>query len=250
MELNNNYLGNRDKIFKKVLKKVLKKGKLKKEVIKILLCEDNLKLYGHAFTTEHIDRIYNYQFYEQLGDITANKFLVWYFYRRYPYLRMKEGVPIVARLRIKYGAKQTFYKIAEQLGFWDFISAPISIRNANKKPLLEDVFEAFIGVTEYILDEKYMNGLGYSIVYNILKDIFDNIKISLKYEDLFDNKTRLKELFDVNNNIGILIYEHEKYMINEYNFFKSKIYRIKNPKFNEQGKKKYIQGLTFADFKG
>ena len=57
-------------------------------------------------------------------------------------------------------------------------------------------------------------GVGYAVVYKLLENIFNNIHISLKYEDLYDAKTRLKELFDLYNkgesNIGVLVYEEIK----------------------------------------
>ena len=56
--------------------------------------------------------------------------------------------------------------------------------------------EAFIGATAYILDNKIRQGVGYAIVYDILSSIFDSMEISLKYEDLYDSITRLKEMFD------------------------------------------------------
>jgi dsRNA-specific ribonuclease len=152
--------------------------------------------------------------YEQLGDLSANKFIVSYMYRKFPKLKCSECVKIVARLRILYGSKQTFCVIAENLGFWPFISADEEQRNTEKKKLLEDTFEAFIGVTELMIDEKIRHNVGYAIVYEILHSVFETVNISLKYEDLYDAKTRLKELFDLYNkgdsNIGTLQYEETK----------------------------------------
>jgi len=110
----------------------------------------------------------------------------------------------VARLRINYGSKDSLYKIAENLGFWDYISSSEDERSRNRKSLLEDSLEAFMGATEMILNKKFCNGVGYAVVYDIMKKIFDGMDISLIYEDLFDPKTRLKELFDFyNSNIYI-----------------------------------------------
>lgn len=75
--------------------------------------------------------------------------------------------------------------------------------------LLEDVFEAFIGVTEFILDERLARGIGWSCCYKILQSIYDQIPIHLTYEHLFDAKTRLKELFDLFH-LGQCIYEDVK----------------------------------------
>lgn len=205
------YLGDRGDAFKTLIKGVLKKGNIKKKYIAILTNPDNMEQYSAAFTSEQVDENHNYQVYEQLGDLSGNKFIVWYIYRRFPQLKCAEGVKVAARLRINYGSKNSFYKIAEDLGFWNFISATNDLRQRKKKPLLEDVFEAFLGVTETLLDEQVMYGVGYACVYKILGAIFDDMKISLRYEDLYDAKTRLKELFDIHvEKLGPLVYEERK----------------------------------------
>ena len=205
------YLGDRGISFKTLIMNVLKKGNLKTKYIDILTSKESMKEYASAFTSELIDENNNYQVYEQLGDLSGNKFIVWYIYKRFPQLKCSKGVKVAARLRINYGSKQSFYKIAEDLGFWDFISAPNDLRQRKKKPLLEDVFEAFLGVTEYLLDSNTKVGVGYAAVYSILTAIFDTMKISIDYKDLYDAKTRLKELFDMfGANIGLLQYEETK----------------------------------------
>jgi dsRNA-specific ribonuclease len=83
------------------------------------------------------------------------------------------------------------------LGFWPYISASEDDRLRKKKDKLEDCVESFIGCTEYLLDNAFRPGVGYAIVYDILSNIFDEIQMSLRYEDLYDAKTRLKELFDL-----------------------------------------------------
>lgn len=199
----NVYLGLRGEEFKNFLTKLLTMGKIKPKYINSLLNRKALSLYNNAFTASCIDPINNYEQFELLGDSTANKFLVWYAYRKYPQLHCTNGVPIIARLKINYCSKEVFAPLAEELGFWPYISAIIDsedniiCRTRNKKDLLEDTFEAFIGCTEFLLDKKYGVGVGYSIVYTILSNIYDkHVQISLKYEDLYDAKTRMKELFD------------------------------------------------------
>jgi dsRNA-specific ribonuclease len=193
--------------FKALIKSLIIKGQLAPKYNDVLL--NNIALYQQAFTSESYDEEVNYEMYEQLGDSTANKFLVWYFYRRFPQLANPKGVKIVARLKTNYSSKNSFAKIAENLGFWKFIRASEQKKETDKKSLLEDVFEAFVGVTETILDNYFQIGVGYVIVQRILTDIFDKIDISLRYEDLYDSKTRLKELFDINKQLGTLIYEYK-----------------------------------------
>ncbi|MEI7489444.1 MAG: hypothetical protein WCJ72_18915 [Chryseobacterium sp.] len=206
------YNGSRGSDFKELIFNLLKEAKLKMHYINILLDDDSIAFYSKAFTSDTADIEKNYEVFEQLGDISANKFLVWYMHRRFPKLMCSQGVKVVARLRINYGAKQSFSSIAENLGFWNFITASEEERSRCKKPLLEDTFEAFIGATEYLIDTKIRECVGYSVVYNILESLFDKIHISLKYEDLYDAKTRLKELFDFYGAdvLGILKYDSVK----------------------------------------
>lgn len=205
------YLGSRGDDFKELINGVLKKGNLRKKYRKMLTDESSMEVYAAAFTSELVDPDNNYQVLEQIGDLTGNKFIVNYMYERFPQLDYAEGVKVVARLRINYGAKQSFSEIARKLGFWPFISATNDLRQRKMKPLLEDVFEAFLGATERILDRKKRVGVGYAIVYDILATIFDEMDISLRYEDLYDAKTRLKELFDLHEDrLGPLVYKEQK----------------------------------------
>lgn len=196
------YHGLRDSSFKTLIISLLKLGKLSDSTIEQITKEDNLKLFSRAFTASCADEINNYEMYEQLGDVTANKFIVWYCYRRFPQLKHPLGVKVVARLRINYGARQSFFKIGEMLGFWNYITASEETRGRKKKDLLEDCVESFCGVTEFLIDEIYNRpGMGNIVVYDILTSIFDRMPMSLKYEDLYDSKTRLKELFDFHKDV-------------------------------------------------
>jgi len=190
------YFGLRDASFPNMIKNILEKSKLKPKYIRELTDKKSIKAYSQAFTAASANPKKNYEIYEQIGDLSANKFIVWYAYRRFPQLNCPLGVKVVARLRINYGSRQSFSTIAGNLGFWPFISADEDERNRKKKDLLEDAMEAFIGCTEQLLDNKYRPGVGYAIVYDILSSIFDQIDISLAYNDLYDAKTRIKELFD------------------------------------------------------
>lgn len=207
---NDLYIPKYNSEFKKLITEVLSRAKITQKYIDILTQKKNMKLYTQAFTASSANVEKNYEIFEQLGDITANKFIVWYTYRRFPQLFCPDGVKVVARLRINYGSKQTFFQIAEKLGFWKWISASVEERSTKKKSLLEDVMESFCGVTEFILDNETRQGVGNSIVYDILKNIFDNIDMSLKYEDLYDAKTIIKQFFDNNKNMGTWKYTSER----------------------------------------
>ena len=74
-----------------------------------------------VFTNPTADPQNNYEMMEMVGDATCNTCLVWYFFRKYPNLNNKEGVKIIAKLKIFYAATKTFFRIAERYGFMPFI---------------------------------------------------------------------------------------------------------------------------------
>jgi dsRNA-specific ribonuclease len=206
------YLGSRGEDFTNLIKSVLCRGNLKKKYLDVLLDEQSMKLYGQAFTHSSIDEVINYEFYELLGDATIKAYLVWYFARRFPQLRCPFGVKIVSRLKMNHESKESLQNIGLKLGFWDFVSAGVEERGTSRKDMVEDVVEAFIGVTKDIVDTRIGMGAGQAICDNILKSIFDEIEVSLAYVDLFDSKTILKEIFDVNRDrLGKMpIYENSR----------------------------------------
>ena len=212
-------------MFRNHVESILKLGKLRKKTIALLLDSKlgdytGLQLYSFAYTHKSIDEINNYEVFEFKGDSTANNCLVWYFLKRFPSLNNPENVKTLARLKINYGSKKMFYELGEKLGMWPFIRAgtevrttktkkkinntiqkventnTINIKQTKKKSLLEDCFEAFIGVTQTLLDHFVKIGTGYKIVYNLISKLYDDLTINLDHKSLYDPKTRLKELFD------------------------------------------------------
>ena len=111
-------------------------------------------------------------------------------------LACSSGVKVVARLKINYSSKKCFSKIANDLGFWKLILASDDDKFHQRDDLLEDSFEAFVGAIEMIADREFGMGTSSAVAYNFVKNIFDKMDISLQYEDLFDSKTRLKEIVD------------------------------------------------------
>ena len=188
--------GPRDDTFKNLIVSLLRRGRLRQKYIDKILDKDGMDLYSKAFTHPTADELNNYEFYEMMGDASVNCAIVWYLNRKFPHLHCPGGVKIIARLKINLVSKRTFGPLAEKLGLWPFVTADRDIKERKMKQTLEDVFEAFFGVTQTLIDGIKM-GRGHAIIYNIIKSVYDeHIPISLKYEDLFDAKTRLKETFD------------------------------------------------------
>lgn len=195
--------------FERFIRQLLSKFPLHPDARRILTTPKAFGLYRVAFTQFADDSSSavgepapissgNYQIFEQLGDATLTKFLVWYFYHRFPHLlKTSQGVKVVARLRIKYGSNVCLASIADRYGFWDHIRRENTMLSEIRRiELMEDVFEAFIGATEVLVDDERGQGVGYLCVRDILRCIYDEIAVPLTYENLFDAKTRLKELCD------------------------------------------------------
>ena len=192
--------------FKVLIRKTLSisKSMSHSKIEAILENQKYMNMFAQAFTSITYDPINNYEYMEQIGDVSINKFLINYFYTRFPVLKCTLGVKVVARLKINYCSKKTFSQISEDLGFFEFINASDEEKQNLRINLLEDVLESFFGCLEQILDEKYHIGVGYAIIYDLLTSIFDTIPISLCYDDLYDAKTRLKELYDLKKSVDNL----------------------------------------------
>ena len=218
------YYGIRGDSFKNLLTIILKRGKINHQVIDTILDEEGMALYQVAFTHPSVDMDINYEYMEFLGDSVVNTAIVWYISKRFMHLQGSKGVKVLARLKINLISKKNFAECAQRLTLWDYISCSETIRMTNKRKVLEDVFEAFFGVTTFLMDKKVFNCSGYAVVYAIVSSLFDEMDISLRYEDLFDARTRLKELFDCNKDVGTLTYETIKDVTN---LFTSRAFLVK-----------------------
>ena len=185
--------------FKNCLRGIFEMSNLNEKYINLLLNDENMKIYDQVFTHESVEPEYNYEVYEMLGDATLNKNVVWYIHRKFPFLNIPKGVQIISKLKNSLVSKQMLGKIAGEngLNFDDFIKSTEEEFRSKRESLREDVFEALIGATEKILDEQIRFGVGNEICRQILEAIYDQQNISLKYTDLYDPKTILKETFDM-----------------------------------------------------
>ena len=178
------------------IKNLLTKININKEVIDILTSKICIDEFKKAFTTIYYDNINNYEFYEILGDATINKCVTWYFQRRFPHLRTAGGVKYLTRLKISVVSKDGFSSLAEKIGLSKYIRKSENEITEYKK-LLEDIFEAFMGCLEFLVDNYIEKHKGYSIVYSVIEYLLNSMDFNMDYEKLLDPKTRLKELFDI-----------------------------------------------------
>lgn len=194
--------------FYKLMKDIMQTG-LEQEII---LEEKDKNMFSDAFTHSSTDIINNYEVLETLGDNIVNKAVVQYLTKRFPQINCPSGKEILSKLKISLVNWKSYSELADQLGFLGHIhwssrsdqlsnSKTTSARFApiNVGKLQEDVFESFFGTVSYITDAAFGIGQGYKTCYNILAKILDKKDISLKYEDIVDPKTIIKEIFDPDN---------------------------------------------------
>lgn len=194
------YFGIRGKEFKKKLKQLFDIGNVEEKFADLII-DDNIERFDSVFTHEIIDVNNNYQVDEIIGDSVITSCLVLYFLKRFPQLKQSKYVCVLARLKIKYISKDVFSSVVKKhLKLDEFISVPYNIKKTCMDSVYEDVFEAFVGASYQIIQDKY--GSGIDFVTNFLTKLYDSEDISLEYENLYDPITRLKETYDMYNNIG------------------------------------------------
>ena len=200
-------IGKRGKLFSDFIASLLKKGGIHERFINYLTDEKAMDLYAKAFTNPTADEHNNYEMLEKLGDASCNKAIVWYIYKKFPKLNLKpQGVMLISRISHVLRSKGTFSSIGIKLGFEEFISSGLmlvkggefkSVMHVKRNSVVEDCFEAFFGATELLIDSRIREGVGFSVVQDIITAILNEFPFpSIRYEDLFDPITRIKELFD------------------------------------------------------
>lgn len=161
--------------FVQFLRDLLSLTSLSSEEIELLTDEDNIQVYEQAFTSRDADPEKNYEILEWLGDGTLNKVVVWYLIRRFPDLICDAGLPVLDPMKFKLWSNETLADIATKLGFEQYINRITSQKT------IADVFEAFIGATEMLVDENIGNNLGYSICYQLLASLFNQIDLEVQH---------------------------------------------------------------------
>lgn len=202
-------------------------AELRDENIIKLTTDENMREFKKAFTTPEAYNDFNYEFYELLGDSTANNCIVWYFQRRFfkdvENIKLSKGtmreVAIMSRLKQEGASTRTFGMFARNLGFLPYITMTNFEQDKKLIKILEDVFEAFIGCLVYLCDKTFRKHIGFSVAYNIIEKLFDKENIKLKEEDLYDPKSILNNDKTKFLNYGIdIIYETVDLMTNKSRF--------------------------------
>jgi dsRNA-specific ribonuclease len=184
--------------FKGFIVNLLKKAGLTNKYISILTNDESMVQFTNAFTHISFDPINNYEYYETIGDVTTNKIVVWYFYRRFPELKttIKKGnmgsIAIMSRLKQTGVSNATYDRYSRDLGLNKFLRiSPNCIEN--KSSIYADLFESFIGCMELLIDDSILTHAGYGICYSFLELLIDKDNIKLERNILYDPKSIINE---------------------------------------------------------
>jgi dsRNA-specific ribonuclease len=151
--------------FRNFIHNILKRSCLETSHIDMLLTTECLEVYSRAFTHSSVDAVNNYEYLEFLGDTTVKKSITWYFSYRFPHLNVEE----VFESQLNW-SKKGLLKIALDQDFQSYISIASNKRNRN---VVVDVFEAFFGATEFLID-KHINlspGYGCGVCFSIIENL-------------------------------------------------------------------------------
>lgn len=152
----------------------------------------------------------NYELFEKLGDKAVNKAINQYLYNRLQDEHDKEFIFRIDKAQSNLHSKEKLSELSKKYNFnklinWKpivYITSDNNIywqlkedNNYDNTDIGEDSFESILGLIE-VLANRVRNGLGYVIVYNILSYILDREDISFDLENLVENITKLKEIYD------------------------------------------------------
>lgn len=210
--------------FDAFINNLLIRAKLEDKHRAILTESQNLITFAKSFTAPSVSEN-NYEFAELLGDSALNWCIVSYLKNKFKQLNCSLGVKYIARLKIDYVSKQKFSAYAQKLNFDQFIRCSEDERAHGKvkRSVAEDCFEAFAGTLMTLCDEIEPYS-GYKYCYQFIESIMNSEIISLKQENLFDPKSRLKELFDVMKNFELIYeYEYKKDVVKKQTTFTTRI---------------------------
>lgn len=204
--------------FVNFLRDLLQKAELREETIDKIL---DKQFYREQFEAAFVHKSYdinakkNYEKFEQLGDLVLNMAIVNYVVKKFPVI---ESAHWLSNIKHRLISGKSFAQIASDANFYPYIKMSDELKqDINKKieiateknmnyineveeyrKILEDVFEAFVGTLQWIVDD-YVSmeaGPGYAVAYSFIKKFLDKIEIPTHIEKIFDPISLVKEIYD------------------------------------------------------
>lgn len=194
--------------FKEFISKLLRQARVKKNMISLMTQEENLIEFRLSFVHNSYDPEINYNLFKYEGVTALDLIVVEYFARRFPDVRSEKWLTNMKHSLIsKKQGDNNLANISISDGYSDFILYGDKIKESlekypdkDKNPLylkmLGDVVKAFTGALVRIFDKVKGRGVGTVVAFNYIVYHLDQIPISVDYADIFNYKSRLKELYD------------------------------------------------------
>ena len=188
--------------FKDFISSLLKRANLSEKSTTSYTDESSMLEFRQAFTHKSYHPTFNYEFLEFRGDVVGNLAAVQYIRCRFPQIT---STTWLTKLKHNFDSGRDLSKLAYEGGFlchilygreMEHIVSSQNMENHDFVSLLEDSFEAFCGALVSVIEKKSLRGVGYAVAYSIIKSFRDKENISLKYEVVFDAKTRVKQIYD------------------------------------------------------
>lgn len=146
-----------------------------------------------AFVHKSHNPIHNYEYLELKGDCVVNLAIAQYIKKRFPLIKSQKWLT-----KIYHNLRSTKYlsNLSKELNF-DKCILYDKDEKIDTNSVLEDCFESFFGALVNVTDEWNNRGVGYSISYSIISNLYDKYDLPLNFDEYFENKPRVKELFDM-----------------------------------------------------
>lgn len=171
---------------------------------KIFDTQESWKVLRQAFVHKSLAML-NYELLEFEGDVVLNLVVVEYIRTKFP-----DIVSVKWNTRIKHNliSKKILAEIAVKHGFFENIAYSGELCDRIERyedptdcreylDMNEDTVEALCGaITRIFNKHTKVKGVGYNACYNLISSMLDEIDIPITYKEVFDAKSRMKELFD------------------------------------------------------
>lgn len=150
------------------------------------------KYFRDAFVHKSNDPQNNYDYLEFRGDAFVNMAISRYIKNRFPLITSQKWLS-----KMYHNLRNTNYlsQLSTDLKFNECVSYS-SENNFRINNILEDCFESFFGAIVTVSNKHWERGVGYSLTYSIVSKLYNAYNLPLDFEQYFEYKPRVKEIFD------------------------------------------------------
>jgi len=176
--------------FRDFIRQQLSRSNLSTKTLDRFTTPGNMTLFEQAITHKSISSR-NYELFELKGDLYLNYCIAKYIQNKHPKVK---SLGWLSKLKHYLQSVAALPRIARNIGIQKHLQIRGDFTPQQRENILDDVIESFFGVIVHISGEH--QGAAFAVCYGILASMLDELNIKLHYQDFFDTKTRLKEIFD------------------------------------------------------